>query len=94
MGKNDDSILPAQAQTARGPGEGQRNAQDALTDDPAGDRAGLDSTGKSTPAGGMSQEVGDIDDDLDEDLDEDDEDLEEDDDGSLPGRMGGGLAGA
>lgn len=58
-------------------------------DDPAAAPGGL--AGPTPPRGGMSEEVGALDDaDGDEDLD----DEEEASDGSLPGRMGGGLAGA
>lgn len=80
----------ASGRAGRGPGEGQRNTQELGQDDPAGDLSGLEGT--TPPRGGMSEEVGDLDDADEGDLDQDDE--EEISDGSLPGRMGGGLAGA
>ncbi|HLM53624.1 MAG TPA: hypothetical protein VK325_08575, partial [Pseudoxanthomonas sp.] len=59
-------------QTARGPGEGQRNTQQAGDEDPSGDRSGL---AGAASGGGMDEEVGDLDDALDdEEGDEDDED--------------------
>ena len=90
----DDEVGGGQAddgQTARGPGEGQRNTQQAGDEDPSGDRSGL---AGAASGGGMDEEVGDLDDALDdEEGDEGDLDEDQDDDGSLPGRMGGGLAG-
>ena len=95
----DDEVDGGQAdagQTGRGPGEGQRNTQQVGDEDPSGELSGL---AGAASGGGMDEEVGDLDDALDDeegdedDLDEDDLDEEQDDDGSLPGRMGGGLAG-
>ena len=81
----------AGGQIGNGIGEGQRNTQELGQDDSAEDLSGLE--GATPPRGGMSDEVGDLD-NADEDDDLEDEDEEEIGDGSLPGRMGGGLAGA
>ena len=80
----------ASGQAGHEPGEGQRNSQELEPDVPAENLGGVE--GFTPPMGGMSEEVGDLDDaDEDDDLDDDEEEIS---DGSLPGRMGGGLAGA